>query len=414
MPVSIPKFKKSTKEKLLKLIQQAKGINDVRTLIRQYTSPQFRRQLVLHSPEFFLMYFLGFRLPAHQRRWIALWNVKYLLELAPRDHGKSWIFSYGQPLYRIYENLIQNRLESIDYRFLQISKTDEMAGKYSEQVRTTVEENTYLKEDFGDIRDTSRWLKSFWSCRRKIHDSVEKDHTYEKVGVLGGITGGHFEEINLDDPLDDENTKTVERMATIENWFWGTVWNLREPSTKFRVTGTRKNRRDLYNTLLETRTWKHNVEKAIIKYPMIPDPKNSDKEIDGWVYITDKGRYVRGLQDITSEEQIVDVELLTDDYVVLSPATEKVDNWGNVKVDSETGKPEVFGWGIRELLMDRVTQGITSFSREKQNEISEGEGAIFHRDWLYFFSDEQLYLHDDGYHYLLPEIEEEKKLQGVA
>jgi hypothetical protein len=408
MPVSIPKFKKSNKQKLVDLINQAKGVNGMRALIRQYTTPQFRHQLVLHSPEFFLTYYLGFRLPPHQKKWLELWSVKYLLELAPRDHGKSWIFSYGQPLYRIYENLIQNRLESVTYRFLQISKTDEMAGKYSEQVKTTIEENPFLMEDFGDIRDTGRWLKTFWSCKRKIYDSVEKDHTYEKVGVLGGITGGHFEEINLDDPLDDENTKTVDRMQTIDNWFWGTVWNLREPPTKFRVTGTRKNRRDLYHKLLQTKTWRHNVECAIIKYPMIPDPKDSSKEIDGWVYVTDTGRYVRGIQELRTEEQIKSVQLLTDDYEVLWPSTEKVDNDGNPVVDPETGKPIPFGWGIEELLMDRVTQGPTSFAREKQNQISEGEGAIFHANWLFFFDNEQLWQNEqDGYYYLLPEVKRE-------
>lgn len=401
--VSIPKYKKSSRERLRKLINQAQGLNGVRSLIRQYMSPQFRHQLVLASPEFFLMYYLGFKLPEHQRKWITLWKVKYLLELAPRDHGKSWIFSYGQPLYRIYENLIRNELRNVNTRFLQISKTEGQAIKYAEQVKTTIEENIYLQEDYGDIRDTNHWLKSHFSCKRSITDSVEKDHTYEMVGALGGITGGHFEDINLDDPLDDENTKTVERMDTLENWFWGTVWNLREPFTRFRVTGTRKNRRDLYHTLLQTKTWKHNVERAIIKYPQIPDPKNPDKMMDGWLYITDSGRHVRGMQDLVGEETIVDVELLTDDYEVLWPATEKTDNFGSVQIDPDTNKPMVFGWGIRELLLDRVTQGPTSFSREKQNEINEGEGAIFQKDWFFLFDQAQLYEHTDGYHYLLPE-----------
>lgn len=400
---------KNAKQKLLEAIQKAKGINGVRDLIRSLTTPAFRQQLILHSPEFFLMYYLGYRLPEHQRKWIRLWTVKLLLELAPRDHGKSWIYSYGQPMYRIYENLIRNKCESVNYRFLQISKSDEMAAKYAEQVRSTIENNTFLLEDFGDIRDNSRWLKSYFSCKRKIFTSVEKDHTYEKVGILGGITGGHFDEINLDDPLDDENTKTIERMDTIDNWFWGTVWNLREPTTRFRVTGTRKNRRDLYHTLLQTKTWKHNVEKAIIKYPMIPDPKHEGKMIEGWLYVTDKGRHVRGLQDLGPEEQIMDVELLTDDYEVLWPATEAVDDEGNVKIDPETKKPMVFGWGIQQLLMDKVTQGATSFAREKQNEITEGEGVIFHKDWFFFFNNDQLYYNEEGqdcHWYLLPETGE--------
>ena len=401
--VSLPKWKKSSKHKLRKLIQQAKGMNDVRLLMRQYMSPSFRSQMVLASPEFFLTYYLGFRLPEHQKKWIALWPIKYLLELAPRDHGKSWIFSYGKPLYRIYASLIRNNLEAVPTRFLQISKTDSMADKYADQVRTTIEQNIYLMEDYGDIRDPKKWLKSEFCCKRRLTTSTEKDNTYEKVGVLGGITGGHFDDINLDDPLDDENTKTVDRMDAIENWFWGTVWNLREPPTRFCVVGTRKNRRDLFNTLINSPLWKKNVEKAIIKFPMITNPKTG-KEMQGWLYVTDTKRHVRGLSELRSDETIVDVDLLTDDYEVLWPVTEKVDDFGNAIIDEETGKPEVFGWGIKELLLDRAAQGPTSFDREKQNEINALEGAIFQKDWLFYFDEEELWFNDtDGYHYLIPE-----------
>lgn len=359
--------------------------------------------MVPASPEFFLMYYLGFRLPPHQVKWISLWSVKFLLELAPRDHGKSWIFSYGKPLYKIYSSLVKSKLESVPERFLQISKTDEMASKYADQVRKTIEDNIYLKEDFGDIRDPSKWLKSYFSCKRNFTDSVEKDNTHEKVGVLGGITGGHFDDINADDPLDDENTKTVDRMDTIEDWFWGTVWNLREPYTKFCVVGTRKNRRDLYSRLIQSPLWTKNVEKAIIKYPMIPDPQNPDKLINGWLYVTNTGRHVRGNQEVGPEETIEDVELLTDDYEVLWPATEKVNNDGEPELDDKQ-KPMVFGWGIRELLLDRAGQGETSFAREKQNELNAEEGGIFKKDWMHFFNNDELYLNDqDGYYYLIPE-----------
>lgn len=404
--VSNPKYKKGNKQKLQDLISSAKGINGVRSLMRQYMSPSFRRSMVALSPEFFLIYYLGFKLPQHQRHWITLWKIKYLLELAPRDHGKSWIFSYGRPLYEVYASLVRNNLESVNVRFLQISKTDEMASKYADQVRTTIESNVFLKEDFGDVRDNARWLKGYFSCKRKTMTSVEKDHTYEKVGVLGGITGGHFELINLDDPLDDENTKTAERMVAIENWFWGTVWNLREPATRFSVVGTRKNRRDLYSTLIKSPLWQKSVERAIIKYPMIPDPKRPEQMIQGWLYITDRGNHVRGLQELKSEEMIVDVELLTDDYKVLWPATVKVDDDGNEIKDAETGEVALFGWGIRELLIDRAGQGATSFDREKQNEISAAEGSIFNRDWFHLFDNEQLILNDqDGFYYLSPELE---------
>lgn len=377
-------------------------------------SPQFRRAMVEHSPEFFLTYYLGFKLPEHQRRWIKLWKIKYLLDLAPRDHGKSWIFSYGHPLYEIYNDFVKRNLEEVRVRFLQISKTDDQSAKYANQVKTTIEKNPFLLEDFGVIQDTDNWLKGYFSCKRKDTVlNIEKDHTYEKTGVLGGITGGHFEFINVDDPLDDENTKTADRMNAIENWFWGTVWNLREPYTRIRVVGTRKNRRDLFNTLIQSPLWRKNIEKAIIKYPMISDPHDHTKTMQGWLYVTESGRHVRGLQDLRADETIVDVELLTDDYEVLWPSADAVDDTGEMInepiIDQRTGdeigqRPKVFGWGIKELLMDRAGQGATSFDREKQNEISAEEGAIWHKDWFHFFSNEELFLNDqDGHYYLQPE-----------
>jgi len=377
-------------------------------------SPQFRRQMVLLSPEFFLIYYLGFRLPEHQQKWVKMWKIKYLLQMAPRDHGKSWIFSYGHPIYEIYADLIRNNMESVLVRFLQVSKTDSQSDKYGVQVRSTIESNAFLMEDFGDIRDPNHWLKTQFCCKRKFVSSIEKDQTYEKTGVLGGITGGHFEFINIDDPLDDENTKTVDRMDAIENWFWGTVWNLREPYTRIRVVGTRKNRRDLFNTLIKSPLWRKNVERAIIKYPMIKDPNDPGKEIPGWLYKTDTGRHVRGLYELKSEETIIDVELLTDDYQVLWPSSDAIDDDGKIimepVIDQETGEeigkaPKRFGWGIKELLMDRAGQGATSFDREKQNEISSSEGAIWNRDWFHLFDSQQLCLNDqDNYYYLLPEV----------
>lgn len=401
------KYKSAAKSKIVEEINAAKGVNGVRQLVKRYLSKEFRHQLVLLSPEFFLLYYLGFRLPPHQRRWIALWMVKFLLELAPRDHGKSWIFSYGAPLYEIYADLIRNNLESVTERFLQVSKTDRAARKYASQVQDTIEKNIWLLEDFGDIHDPSHWLQADFDCKRRIIDKAEKDHTYEMVGVLGAITGGHFNHINLDDPLDDENTRTVERMDTISNWFQGTVWNLRENYTKFRVTGTRKNRRDLYSEFIKNPIWHKNIERSIIKYPMVEDPRKPGMMIQGWLYLTDKGRHIRGFHEIKHDETIVDVELLTDDYQVLWPSTQDVDDDGNPKFEAD-GKPRLFGWGIKDLLIDRAASGSVIFDREKQNEISAEEGAIFRADWLRLFPDEILYLNDqDGHYYIQPDVKVE-------
>lgn len=381
-------------------------MNGLRQIIRQYLPPAFRRAITEKVPEFFFTYYTGFRLPAHQVRWIHLYmEIQYLLELAPRDHGKSWIFSYGLPLYEIYLSYIKSNLESVDARILQISKTDDQAFKFANQVRRSIELNKYLLEDYGDIRDMSMWLKGHFRCKRRSVDAEEKDHTYEKTGALGAVTGGHFHRIILDDILDDENTKTKDRMETMDNWFWGTIWNLKEVYTKLTAVGTRKNRRDLYSKLMTSPTWTVNCEKAIIKYPMIEEPGKTGKMVQGWLYITNKGRHVMHQTELKANEKIVDIELLTDDYEVLWPPTEAVDNDGNALLHPQTQKPLMFGWGIKDLLIDRATQGSTFFDREKQNAISAEEGAIFKKEWLAYFDNQELIFNtNDGYYYLIGQL----------
>jgi len=419
------RFKNANTRKLkamLAELNQAKGLNGVRYVLRKYFSKRVRHFLVDNSPEFFLMYYLGFRVPAHQQKWISFWwTVMYLLEMAPRDHGKSWIFSYGRPLCEIYTSYIRSGLRSVDFRFLQISKTDTQADKYATQARETIEKNGYLREDFGDIRDLKEWSKGSFRCVREVIDSIEKDYTYEKTGVLGSITGGHFHVVNCDDILDDENTKTVDRLAAIENWFFGTIWNLKEAATRIVVVGTRKNRRDLYNTLMALPVWKKNVERAIIMYPMIPDPEKPGGMKQGWVYITDSDRKIWHPNELRVDEICVDVELLTDEYKVLWPSIPAVDNDGkliteilldkqgqpvtNKKTGQPVKKPKMFGWGIKELLLDRAAQGSQYFDREKQNDITSEEGVIFNPAWyVYFDSANLIYNSTDGYHYLEAEL----------
>jgi hypothetical protein len=399
---ALPKLKSITKEKIYEEVNKAKGVNGVRRFLREYLSPGVRMAIAEQSPEFFLTYYTGFRLPLHQRKWIELWSVPYLLELAPRDHGKSWIFSYGMPLFEIYSSYSRSGFKSVDHRFLQVSKTDTQSAKFATQVRETIESNVLLKEDYGNIEDRREWGKEHFRCKRDTTETVEKDYTYEFVGVLGAITGGHFHRINCDDLLDDENTKTVDRTAAISNWFWGTIWNLKESYTKISVEGTRKNRRELYNELLESPVWQQNVERAIMKYPMIPDPQKPGTVKQGWLYVTTKKRKIEHPRELKLNEKIADVEILTDDYKVLWPSTIKVDNEGEPVIDPLSKKPVVFGWGIKELLLDRAGQGATMFDREKQNQVSSDEGSIFSKKYLNYFDNDELFFNpQDGLVYLV-------------
>lgn len=91
----------------------------------------------------------------------------------------------------------------------------------------------------------------------------QRDATLEAAGLLGSITGSHFDVIIVDDLIDDESTRTRKRMENVHQWFQGTVEPLLEPWGRMIVVGTRKHYNDLYGRLMESGAYRVIHDKAI-------------------------------------------------------------------------------------------------------------------------------------------------------
>lgn len=337
-------------ERFLKSILTGKldfdSISDLRTFCQRYIPKTWRLVLAM-EPLFFIMYYLGITIPEHQRRWIGLYDHQFLVKLAPREHGKTWTFVTFYILYRIYRNYIENSFTGTTNRILLVEKTSKQAADECRRIKNIIETNEYLLEDFGSLVG-EKWYDNRFACKR-TKGFIERELTLESCGLLGSITGGHFEDIVCDDLLDDENCRTSYRLALIHGWLMGTLWNLRTPKTRFKVLGTRKRAKDTYGDLLVNPIWFSSVEKAIVKYP------------SNYKYVEENGK-------------IVGVEVFSNDYEVL---------W----------KEE---WPIKTLLLDRAAQGKLYFDREKQNEVGAIGGNLFRSEWLHFFTDDDLSQDSDG------------------
>lgn len=292
-------------------------------------SPEFYKEIALANRPYFANYYLNITSPPHQKEWHnILDDVKRNLLLAPRDHGKSLVVTYEFPIHEICKNR--------NIRILIISKTGKQGTKFLSVIKEELEQNQKLIKDFGVFYSDIGWTSNYIYVKR---DKIMKDPTVECVGVLGAITGGHFDIIIADDILDDENTKTVERMKTVKNWFYGTIMQLVEPHTKVIVVGTRKHYLDLYQDILKNPMFKNSVYKAIIKYP-------------------DKYDYVK------DDKGEVDVK---------------------IKGQSEVLWPDK--WDIKTLLKDRHSTGSILFDREKQNDPSGMRGQLLKMEWLNFYKE---------------------------
>jgi len=310
--------------------------------------PSGRRWMVKASPGFFAHYYLGRDFVAHQDRWYDMFmQHRRLLLLAPRGHGKT------EALVRVFA---ESRI-CVDrsVRILVISKTKDEARKRVDQVRRDLESNSRIIEDFGSFsprvvpdsrnrrpgRSSERWSSTqFYVTGRKS----SRDATMESVGVGGAITGGHFDLIILDDPIELSDARSQAKRDSVWDWFQGTVLKLVEPHGKVVVIGTKKHADDLYGRIIAG-----DGRFEAITDRAIPDEEWLSR--GEWKYLTRKGEGGR---------------VVTYGAEVIGERTEPL--W-----------PE--RWSLENLLLEYKESSLT-FMRELQNRMMDDAKTVFKRAYF--------------------------------
>lgn len=305
---------------------------------------QGRRLLSLHSPAFFAFYYLGFAYAEHQAAWFNECETlmkeakstklkKKMLLLAPRDHGKSWL-SIALAVRSICLDR-DVKILFISASAAQAEKRLRMAGQFllSEKI----------VEDWGSddmppffIEGQTKWMATQIYCPRP-NESV--DPTMEAVGSGGNITGAHPTLIIMDDAESDRTTFSATVREKTREWLRGTIQPMLSRDGFFLCVGTRKHADDLYAHMLKDPTYHVKHDMAIIQMP----------ERYSFTMGTDSGGR----------------DVITD--VVVE---------GTSKVLWPEGRP------IEYLLRERQTVGSLLFTREYQNQVVDGESAVFKNEWL--------------------------------
>jgi len=286
-----------------------------------------RGLLSVHLP-LFAAKICHLELQPHQLRWGRNLRQLRLLQLAPRDHGKSEFFSHIYPLWLICARP--------NLRVLIVSKDDKEATKYVASIKRDLESNPALLRWFGDLTaEKEKWTQKILIRKRTVN---LKDPTLEGVGFKGTITGGHFDLIVCDDIIEDEDCRTEGNRQFTSQRFHGTIMQLVEPWSQVIVVGTRKHWADLYSELLENPVWFSTVDQAIQQWPSNHEPL---KDPQGQVI----GAKVEGESRVLWPEK----------------------------------------WPIEKLLLDRLTIGEVLFEREKQNNPTLMRGQTLKLEWLSYY-----------------------------
>lgn len=296
-----------------------------------------------HGIAFYARHYLRLATPrCHQRWYQAFAAHRRLLFEAPRSHGKS--ISAGRVF--VGHAIVTNR----NVRVLLVGKTKGAAAKTARLVRTDLEENPRIARDWqapeagGPFRGRRlSWTDSMFYVRRAV---PLRDPTVEAVGVGGAITGGRFDLIVVDDPVDDENVHTRARREKLRAWFYGTVLPLLDDNGRIVVIGTRKHAADLYAALEADDTF------AFVKDGAFADGLAS---VD-----LSRVRWVERLDEVTGRRVVVDA-------IYDGPAPHVL--W-----------PEK--WTPAKLLVILRSAGTLMFQREYQNEIVDDGSSPFRIGWL--------------------------------
>ena len=302
-----------------------------------------RIYLGYYDKSFFGEHYLGLTYYEHQARWRKNFDLRRHLQLAPRSHGKSKIYSFELPIRDIcYVDNI---------RILHVTNVESEAQKYLLAVRRQFESNERIIEDFGDLTKgvddatgleyplSGTWSKAMFYVRRS--DSTLKDPTLQAIGAGQAITGARFNRILGDDVIEEGDCDSIKKREEMEAWWNAVILELLDADGKALMIGTRKHGDDLYERTQNKPTWTYQIDKAIKKYPT------------SYEYVTEPDE--NGIQKLVKIVHSGDGEVLAPDM-----------------------------WSMEKLLEKKLENATTpwKFDREQQQEVTEEKNKIFQREWM--------------------------------
>ena len=190
-------------------------------------------------------YVLGHKPARHHREWIAALedkSIRRLLIIAPPGHAKTnWVTTW-YPVWRIGSDP--------DLHFCLLSNTATQAHRPSVAARDIIKKSDAYHELFPHIRpdDSKGWAEHEWFVQRA--NVADKDATLVAAGIFGPILGARFDELILDDCVDQENSSSPRQREKLREWIKATALSRLTPNGRIICVMARWHKHDLAATLM--------------------------------------------------------------------------------------------------------------------------------------------------------------------
>lgn len=283
--------------------------------------------------------------PGQVRKISRMAGVKRVVA-APRGHAKSTSLTF------------KGTIHSIVYGYkhypIIISDSSDQAEGFLENIRVEFEENEAIQEDFGNLAG------KVWRSNVLVTSTNIK---VEAIGSGKKIRGRKHRNwrpdlLVLDDIENDENVRTPEQRAKLENWFLKAVSKAGDDYTDIIYIGTLLH----YDSLL-AKTLKNPGYRAV-KYRAVISFSKEDMLWKKWEDI---------FTDLSNENHEADARAFFEA------------NRQKMLEGTEVLWPEKLSY--YDLMVMRVTDGEASFNSEEQNEPINPGDCIFNPEWFKYYNE---------------------------
>lgn len=272
----------------------------------------------------------------------------------PRSNAKSTIYNFFSPckaaLYGLRNFIVQG------------SDSEGQAQGFLGDIKTAIENNAYIIEDFGDVKG------AVW--RMDMISVMSTRGNFVWLAAIGagsavrGLRKGRFrpDYITLDDAESDDSVLTPDRITKLMRWFNRALMNLGTATTDVIVVGTVLAYESLLDQLLKAPTWDARKYSAIVNW-------SNSSLWDDWKKIyTDLSISKDARQEGADRFYYAHEAEMLEGTEVLWPA----------------GKP------YKTLMEVYTTIGEAAFWAEHQNDPVNLDECIFKHEWITYYDAEEL------------------------
>lgn len=267
---------------------------------------------------------------------------------APRGHAKSTTITFKDILHAI--------LYQYKHYILILSDSSDQAEVFLGDLRGELEDNTEIKEDFGDLRSDRYWTSAGFLTTTGVK--------VEGIGSGKKIRGRRHKQwrpdlIVLDDIENDTNINTPEQRAKLANWFTKAVSSAGDRYTDIVYVGTILHYDSLLSKVMATPSY-HSV-----KYRAVVSWAENEELWDTWRAIyTDLSNPVHA-EDAEAFYRANEAEMLRGAEVLWAAKNSYYD-----------------------LMCKKVDDGDAAFNSELQNNPIDPSTCLFNEEIVTFWDDD--------------------------